>query len=107
MISEAVIQEVISKLVKTYDPLEIYLFGSYAWGHPTEDSDLDILVILEHSDQSSYQRMLAGHRALMDVGIAKDILVQTREEFERKSDDITTLYYKIKREGKKIYVKAS
>lgn len=107
MITEAVIQEVISKLVKAYDPLEIYLFGSYAWGNPTEDSDLDILVIIERSDESSYQRMLVGHRALMDVGIAKDILVQTREEFERKSDDITTLYYKIKREGKRVYVKTS
>jgi len=43
MISQETIEEVKNRLVKTYDPISIYLFGSYAWGHPTEDSDLDLL----------------------------------------------------------------
>ena len=41
MISKEVIKEVKNRLVKTYDPIAIYIFGSYAWGTPTLDSDLD------------------------------------------------------------------
>lgn len=48
MINKETIEEVKNRLVKTYNPIAIYLFGSYAWGSPTEDSDLDLLVIIEH-----------------------------------------------------------
>lgn len=34
MISPETLEEVKNRLVKTYAPLEIYLFGSYAWGNP-------------------------------------------------------------------------
>ena len=44
MIKREVIDEVKNRLVKAYDPLAIYLFGSYAWGTPTEDSDLELLI---------------------------------------------------------------
>ncbi len=44
MIEKKVIDEVKNRLVNTYNPIAIYLFGSYAWGIPTEDSDLDLLI---------------------------------------------------------------
>ena len=47
MITNEVIEEVKNRLVKTYDPLAIYLFGSYAWGTPTEESDLDLVIIVD------------------------------------------------------------
>ena len=37
MINKNIIKEVTEKLIKTYNPIEIYLFGSYAWGSPDED----------------------------------------------------------------------
>jgi DNA polymerase sigma len=48
MINKRILEEVKEKLIKTYNPLEIYLFGSYAWGCPDEDSDLDLLIIIDH-----------------------------------------------------------
>lgn len=100
MINNATIEEVKNRLVKTYQPIAIYLFGSYAWGNPTEDRDLDILVVVDTSDEKPYQRQRSGHRALFGLGISKDLIVYTKDEFARISDDITTLGYKIKREGK-------
>lgn len=105
MISKEIIEEVKKRLVKTYNPLAIYLFGSYAWGTPTEDSDLDLLIIVDKSDEKSYKRPIAGYDALFGMGIAKDLLVYTKEEFDRRSHEITTLEYKIKKEGELIYAR--
>ena len=106
MINKKTIEEVTSRLVKTYNPLEIYLFGSYAWGTPNEDSDLDILIVVEKSSEKSYRRPVSGHHALFGLMIPKDIIVYTQKEFKKSSNDETNLMFKIKKEGKKIYAKA-
>jgi len=106
MIEREVIDEVKNRLVKAYDPIAIYLFGSYAWGTPTEDSDLDLLIIVEKSDEKSYRRPCPGQRALFGLCISKDIIVYTKDEFDRIANDITTLGYKIKHDGKLIYARA-
>ncbi|MEZ7892672.1 MAG: nucleotidyltransferase domain-containing protein [Candidatus Wallbacteria bacterium] len=103
MISENLIEEVKNRLVFTYNPLEIYLFGSYAWGQPDDSSDLDLLVVIDHSNEKTYKRPIPGIRSLVGLKIAKDILVYTKEEFNGMSGDVSTLCYKIKNEGKKIY----
>lgn len=105
MIEKKIINEVVHRLVDVYHPEEIYLFGSYAWGHPTEDSDLDLLVIVENSEEKIYARPVAGLLALFELNISKDLIVSTRDEFLRNSTDKTSLYSKIKRDGKRIYGK--
>lgn len=105
MISKDIIEEVKNRLVKTYNPVAIYLFGSYAWGSPTEDSDLDLMIIVEASDEKSYRRPIPGYDALFGMGISKDIIVHTKEVFDRRSDDVTTLEYKIKNKGKVLYAR--
>lgn len=106
MISKNIIEEVKERLIKTYNPREIYLFGSYAWGCPNEESDLDFLIIIEKYVKDQYHTVVDGHRALMDMRIPKDIFVYSVEEFKMKSKDQTDLCYKIKNKGKKIYAKA-
>lgn len=106
MIQKEVLNEVTQRLVKTYHPLEIYLFGSYAWGHPTQESDLDLLVVIDKSLEKSYKRAMVGHQALHGMMLSKDILVLTKDEFNQLSSDITTLVHRIKKEGKKIYARA-
>ena len=39
----------ISDALKPSDPEKVILFGSYAWGHPAEDSDIDLYVVT-HDD---------------------------------------------------------
>lgn len=106
MISAQTIEEVKQKLIKTYKPLEIYIFGSYAWGCPDEDSDLDLLIIIEKYDKNRHQTLVDGHKALMYMDISKDILVLTQEEFEKYSVDRRMLYFKIKQQGTKIYARS-
>ena len=106
MIKNEIIEEVKNRLVKTYNPIAIYLFGSYAWGNPTEDSDLDLLIVVDTSDEKSFKRTIPGHRALRGLDISKDIIVHTKEVFDRRSNEITTLEYKIKKDGKVLYARA-
>jgi uncharacterized protein len=106
MISKETIEEVKKRLIEAYNPLAIYLFGSYVWGKPTEDSDLDLLIVIDTSNEKSYKRTMAGYDALFGMGISKDIIVYTKEEFEKLSNNITTLGYKVKKEGELLYARS-
>jgi len=106
MINQQTIEEVKKRLVRAYNPLAIYIFGSYAWGSPDEDSDLDVLIIVDKIEKNRHRALVEGHAALVGLMLSKDLILLTKEEFEKDSEDITTLHYKIKRQGKKIYAKA-
>ena len=49
MISRKDIQATCDDIVREFAPLQVILFGSYAYGTPTEDSDVDLLVVMGHS----------------------------------------------------------
>jgi predicted nucleotidyltransferase len=66
-IDDAVLQEMVTRLVTAFRPLRIYLFGSRARGEATEDSDYDLLVIVASSDQPQYRRAMAAVYALGDI----------------------------------------
>jgi uncharacterized protein len=106
MIKKEIIEEVKKRLVKTYNPIAIYLFGSYAWGKPHEDSDLDILIVVDESLERPIKRSFNGYKALWGLGIAKDIMVYTNEEFETSAQKEASLPYKVKHHGKVIYARA-
>jgi hypothetical protein len=60
---QEVTSELLSKIsaciVESIQPEKIVLFGSYAWGVPHRDSDVDLLVVVPSSDQPSYKRASA------------------------------------------------
>ena len=103
MIDKKTIEEIGNKLADAYQPLRIYLFGSYAWGVPSEDSDLDLLVIVEKSDEKSYKRPRKGLLTLRGMGVAKDLIVYTRKEFNDFSKQLNSLAYKIQQDGVLLY----
>jgi uncharacterized protein len=102
MIPQKTIQEVIRRLIKAYDPLEIYLYGKYAWGTPDEEDDLNLLLIIESSDKKVYQRGDLAFDALLSLKIPKNISVFTKQEFDKNCQDVTSLTYEVKNKGKKI-----
>ena len=106
MITPEILEEVTKRLVATYHPEKIYLFGSYAWGTPDEESDLDLLVVIRESNEKSHKRTIIGRRALWGMNIAKDLMVYTQNEFDERVTDPTTLVYKIKNNGKVIYARS-
>jgi len=47
MITSAAIEAYAAEVARQFKPEKIILFGSYAYGNPTEDSDVDLLVIMQ------------------------------------------------------------
>ena len=102
-IQDHIINEIVSRFIDLYNPKEIYLYGSYAWGSPTVDSDVDLCIILNESDKSQADRIRDGLRALKDINIPVDLLVLTEHEIEHRKDHPSTLIFKIYHSGKKLY----
>ena len=95
------------RLKAEFQPEEIYLFGSHAWGVPTDDSDVDLMVIVPESDERPIRRMQRAHVCLIGIGFAKDILVNTRAEFDRYRHLKAALSHKIAESGKILYAQTA
>ena len=102
-ISEELLQEVTRSLVAEFDPEEIILFGSQAWGEPNLDSD--ILVLVRDSSEKPSARMGRALLCTSSVVFPKDILVPTLEEVERHRHTPGTLFHRIFQEGRRLYVR--
>lgn len=103
MIAKEKIQEVTDRLVETYQPLAIYLFGSYAWGEPNEDSDIDLMIVVSDRYNSEWDYRKKGNRALAGIGVSVDFLFNTPEDFKKRAKLRPNLEYLIKQKGIKVY----
>jgi len=102
VITQEQISEVTRRIVGNFKPQRIILFGSYANGTPTEESDLDLLIIKD-SDIPSRLQNRKVRRILSDLRIPVDVIVKTTEEFQTYKDIIGTIIYPANRYGKVIY----
>ena len=100
---DTILQEMTRRLAAEFQPTQIFLFGSHAWGQPTEDSDVDLLVIVPSSEKSPRERRLQARRCLRDLSTPKDILVETQAEVERANCIYTTLESEILERGVRLY----
>ena len=79
MVSRQDIQATCDDIVREFSPLQVILFGSYAYGTPTEQSDVDLLVVMpvpkaETRDKTSEIEERIPHRFRLDL------LVRSSEE---------------------------
>ena len=49
------IQGIVQQIVAKFNPFKVVLFGSYAYGDPGEDSDVDLLVIMDFDTSPTHQ----------------------------------------------------
>jgi len=103
MLDQALLEEITRRLAKEFAPERIYLFGSHAWGQADSDSDLDFMVIVAPTRESRYELTVRAHRALADLPVAKDVLVETSDEFSFRAQAPSSLERKICQEGRLLY----
>jgi predicted nucleotidyltransferase len=97
-------EEIITRIVSTIKLEKLILFGSYAHGDPTKDSDLDLLVVVKRSKQPRYKRAREIRKLLWGISdIPKDILVYTEDEIEEWKDVEEAFITTVLREGRVLY----
>src|SRR3989337_963400 len=74
--------QAIKRIVAELKPEKIILFGSYAYGNPTPDSDVDLLIIM-NTDAKQTDRYLAVSRVLSPRQFPVDTIVKTPAEVKR------------------------
>jgi len=107
-LSKQLIDEMVQVIVKETEPLRIYLFGSCARGTDTAGSDVDLLIVEDHrfgSDRNRWSELKRIRKALKTFRIPKDVLVYSRDEFEKWEDSVNHVIAHAVREGKLIYEK--
>jgi len=100
---QAAIDAAVERLVTEFHPEQIWLFGSYAWGEPTADSDLDLVVVVSASTESYLRRAQRAQMCMFGIPMAADIMVPTRPEFERFQNVKSSLTHKVINEGRLLY----
>lgn len=80
-----IITDVTKKIIEKYKPIKVILFGSYAYGEPTEESDIDLLII-KNTDKRPVDRWVEVKRLLRDNSRTIPItpLVYTKKEIEER-----------------------
>lgn len=104
-ISDPLVFEMIERLVRALGPERIYLFGSRARGDARADSDYDFLVIVGQRDGAGYAVERRAYDALWGLGAAKDVVVLTRDQFDRQLGVVASLAATVAREGRLVYAR--
>lgn len=83
--SKAILSEVVDNLKHGYNPLKIIIFGSYAYGTPREDSDIDLLII-KNTKERRVDRIIFVKRLIYNPNYKIPIspLIYTPEELEER-----------------------
>lgn len=109
MKNESIINEIVSRVKKNFRIESIIIFGSAAAENSTEDSDIDILIILDENGIASKFMELVQRRnrvssLLMDIKkkVALDILVYTREEWQELVKDGSSFTREIIENGRRV-----
>jgi len=98
------IKKLSQKIARKIKPDKIILFGSFAWGKPDENSDVDLLII-----KKTKKKFLKRHwevREIINGELPVDILVRTPKEITKRLDLGDFFYQDIISKGKYLYGKA-
>jgi uncharacterized protein len=101
MIDEDRLQDLTGRIVRHFHPERIVLFGSYAYGEPRPDSDVDLLVILPFEGKGFYESLEILNR--IDWRLPIDLLAVRPEDAARCYDEGDPLLREALDQGRVLY----
>jgi len=105
MINSSEIQRITDAIRQAVPAERIYLFGSYAYGQPNEDSDYDFYVIIPEGSMRPIEAMQQAQRALIPLGNipAVDVLAKTQSKFDQMRNWVNTVEKDVAQKGVLLY----
>ncbi len=108
MVTESIIQQLVDR-IKQFEPEKIILFGSYAYGTPNDDSDVDLFVVKNVKNEDRRDLRLSIRRHLRDIiynqKVPVDLLLDSQEHINERIKIGDSVYEEIMNKGKIVYVK--
>ncbi|MCK4330544.1 nucleotidyltransferase domain-containing protein [candidate division WOR-3 bacterium] len=99
---EKILKEIVAKIARHLDPDRIILFGSYAYGEPGKDSDLDLFIVMESNERPSKRRIMVN-QLFWEREMAMDFIVKTPSEVKERLAIGDPFVKKIIKKGKVLY----
>ncbi len=97
----AYIRKLCKRIAEAYHPEKIILFGSHAYGKPTPESDVDLLIVMDYEGRP-IEQTLKIHREL-DIVTPVDVLVYSPKEVDERLQDGDMFIVDVMRRGKVMY----
>jgi len=101
MVEANKIRELTSQIVRQFNPERIILFGSYAYGQPDNDSDVDMLVVLRFKGKPV--RKAIEIRNSVNAGLPLDLIVRTPEQVAERVSQNDWFMREILERGRTLY----
>jgi predicted nucleotidyltransferase len=101
MVEMSQIEDLSQKIANQFQPEPIILFGSYAYGEPNEDSDVDLLVVLPYEGHPA--RKATEIRCQLRPQFPLDLIVRTPELLRQRLDLGDDFFKEIVDQGKVLY----
>ena len=93
---------IVQRIVESCHPYKIILFGSHAYGHPSIDSDIDLLVIMP-SRERGLKRQLRVDRLIRPRRFPVDLLVLTPREIQQRLAGFDPFLEEVLTKGRVLY----
>ena len=97
----AEIKNLCRQIVENFNPQKIILFGSYAYGEPNADSDVDLLVVMPFEGRDSQKAIEI--RTKIRTTVPLDLLVRTSEQVRARIEMEDFFMREINEKGKVLY----
>ena len=101
---QTILNSVVENLIENLDVEKIILFGSYVKGKYTEDSDIDLLIML-NTRKKGIERYAMVSKLLEPRTIPMDIIIKTRAELKKREKYFDPFIKNIQMSGKVLYEK--
>ena len=100
--AESIIRRIVERVVKKFDPIAVWLFGSVARGDCNEHSDVDLMVIMPDGTDC----LTTAAYILMELRgslLPKDVHVNTPSLFARAADKVGSVQHSVSKHGVMLY----
>jgi predicted nucleotidyltransferase len=96
------IEEIRRRIVEGFSPEKVILFGSQATGDAGDDSDVDVLVVMD-VEGSTLHKAAEIRKSLRGIPISIDVLVVRPDELRAYATRTDTIFPHVLREGRELY----
>jgi predicted nucleotidyltransferase len=102
-VTDETLAEIVRRLSAALNPRAIYLFGSYAYGTPQPESDIDLMVVAADAGELTVDYLKRAHACLRGTFLPVELHFRSESRFHRRSGIGTSLEHDVMLKGRRLY----